>query len=164
MDLAGTNGTLQISWAHGGVTIYISKSKVCDCRLSYLLLISFKDQWDPNSCSKFNLKKSLPKYTSMSVFCFLFFNFQIKLSLFISVVCSHAYELENYKSYLITCNSWWWLNRSDREPSLLSETILKRFWHYICLVWFDLVLWHIYHCRLFNAKYSLYMHIRHIYI
>ena len=30
------------------------------------------------------------------------------------------------------------------------------------LVWFGLVLWHINHCRLFNAKSSLYIYIRYI--
>ena len=30
------------------------------------------------------------------------------------------------------------------------------------LVWFSLVLWHINHCRLFNAKSSLYIYIKYI--
>ena len=30
------------------------------------------------------------------------------------------------------------------------------------LVWFGLVLWHISHCRLFNAKSSLYTYIKYI--
>ena len=30
------------------------------------------------------------------------------------------------------------------------------------LVWFGLVLWHINHCRLFNAKSSLYIYIKYI--
>ena len=30
------------------------------------------------------------------------------------------------------------------------------------LVWFGLVLWHINHCRLFNAKSSLYMYIKYM--
>ena len=30
------------------------------------------------------------------------------------------------------------------------------------LVWFGLVLWHINHCRLFNAKSYLYIHIKYI--
>ena len=29
------------------------------------------------------------------------------------------------------------------------------------LVWFGLVLWHIKHCRLFNAKFSLYIYIKY---
>ena len=31
------------------------------------------------------------------------------------------------------------------------------------LVWFGLVLWHIKHCRLFNAKFSLYECIKYLY-
>ena len=30
------------------------------------------------------------------------------------------------------------------------------------MIWFGWVLWHINHCRLFNAKYSLYIHIKYI--
>ena len=30
------------------------------------------------------------------------------------------------------------------------------------LVWFGLILWHINHCRLFNAKSSLYIYIKYI--
>ena len=30
------------------------------------------------------------------------------------------------------------------------------------LIWFGLVLWHINHCRLFNAKSSLYIYIKYI--
>ena len=31
------------------------------------------------------------------------------------------------------------------------------------MIWFDLVLWHIDHCRLFNAKSSLYKYIKYIF-
>ena len=30
------------------------------------------------------------------------------------------------------------------------------------LVWFDLVLWHINHCRLFNVNSFLYMHVKYL--
>ena len=30
------------------------------------------------------------------------------------------------------------------------------------MIWFGWVLWHINHCRLFNAKSSLYIHIKYI--
>ena len=30
------------------------------------------------------------------------------------------------------------------------------------MIWFGLVLWHINHCRLFNAKFSLYIFIKYI--
>ena len=30
------------------------------------------------------------------------------------------------------------------------------------MIWFGLVLWHINHCRLFNAKFSLYIYIKNI--
>ena len=30
------------------------------------------------------------------------------------------------------------------------------------MIWFGWVLWHINHCRLFNAKYSLYIYIKYI--
>ena len=30
------------------------------------------------------------------------------------------------------------------------------------MIWFDWVLWHINHCRLFNAKFSLYIYIKYI--
>ena len=30
------------------------------------------------------------------------------------------------------------------------------------MIWFVLVLWHIKHCRLFNAKYSLYIYIKYM--
>ena len=33
--------------------------------------------------------------------------------------------------------------------------------HMVGLVWFDLVLWHISHCRLFNAKSFLYIYIKY---
>ena len=32
----------------------------------------------------------------------------------------------------------------------------------ICMIWFGWVLWHINHCRLFNAKSSLYKYIKYI--
>ena len=31
-----------------------------------------------------------------------------------------------------------------------------------CIVWFGLILWHINHCRLFNAESSLYIYIKYI--
>ena len=43
--------------------------------------------------------------------------------------------------------------------SLVVWTILL---HFICLVWFGLVLWHINHCRLFNAKSFLYKYLKYI--
>ena len=30
------------------------------------------------------------------------------------------------------------------------------------MIWFSWVLWHIFHCRLFNAKFSLYVYIKYI--
>ena len=36
--------------------------------------------------------------------------------------------------------------------------IIHSYLHFVCLVWFGLVLWHINHYRLFNAK-SIFVHI-----
>ena len=47
-------------------------------------------------------------------------------------------------------------NLSDGEAPVLE------LWKIFGLVWFGLVLWHINHCRLFNAKYSLYIYIKYI--
>ena len=43
-------------------------------------------------------------------------------------------------------------------PNALYTYVLNKY----DLVWFDLVLWHIKHCRLINAKSSLYIYIKYI--
>ena len=46
--------------------------------------------------------------------------------------------------------------------SLLLEVSYAFFLHFLCLVLLGLVLWHINHCRLFNAKSSLYIYIKNV--
>ena len=44
---------------------------------------------------------------------------------------------------------------------MIFENIMTRFFIFF-LIWFDCVLWHINHCRSFNAKSSLYIYIKYI--
>ena len=43
-------------------------------------------------------------------------------------------------------------------PNPLYTYILNKY-----MIWFVFVLWHIKHCRLFNAKSTLYIYIKYIY-
>ena len=43
-----------------------------------------------------------------------------------------------------------------------SKSLVCIYIYLIYMIWFDVVLWHINHCRLFNAKYSLFIYIKYI--
>ena len=51
---------------------------------------------------------------------------------------------------------WWWGSSSEDLGNVWFGLVWSG------LVWFGLVLWHINHCRLFNAKSSLYIYIKYI--
>ena len=54
---------------------------------------------------------------------------------------------------------WWWLESVNILKSIFDKRFLLCIWSLDC---FYLILWHINHCRLFNAKYALNIYIRFI--
>ena len=49
-----------------------------------------------------------------------------------------------------------------QQLEIIQCQILLIHIYQICMIWFGLILWHINHCRLFNAKFSLNIYIKYI--
>ena len=56
----------------------------------------------------------------------------------------------------------WFYGISTIVGYLMPNPLYTYIFNIYDLVWFGLVLWHINHCRLFNAKSSLYIYIEYI--
>ena len=64
--------------------------------------------------------------------------------------------------YMIWFDWVWFYSISTIVGYLMPIPLYTYILNVYDLVWFGLVLWHINHCRLFNAKSSLYIYIKYI--
>ena len=114
--------------------------------------------WHINHYRLFNAKSSLYIYIKYIGLCLVGFYV-------ISTIVGYLMPNPLYTSVLDICDLVWFdlfYGISTIVGYLMPNPLYTSVLDICDLVWFDLVLWHINHCRLFNAKSSLHICIRYM--